>query len=127
MVKKTNMFKVASLWDSCYMILLSSSSCSLRFLPCRLPYFPVSGTETAVDSRINHVDSNTLCLPLYVSPLLQKSLAAALGRELWQRRQHSYFWTVCSPAVLSFIFTFAYLSQLLTRNVTSRKKVREKL
>lgn len=30
--------------------------------------------------------SNTLCLPLYVSLLLQNSLAAALGRELWQRK-----------------------------------------
>lgn len=77
--------------------------------------------------------SNALCLPLYVYLLLLcESHTAALGRAALVKESGAHiFWTVCSPAVLSFISTFAYLSQLSTQKVkvtsfkpTGRKSVR---
>lgn len=136
------MFEVASLrGDTRYTIPRSSASCSWRspspVLPSShpLPRSSLSGTGRATDNGINHVVLERTLSSSFMSRRRRCCCRRSLQRRRrglqprWEERRcyrrRSYFLDCLSScSALSFISTFfAYLSQPLTRNVTSGEKV----
>lgn len=127
------MFEVASLrGDTRYTI---SSLLRLLFLPSSPLPRPLLSREQGERRTVGLImsSSNALCLPpscpAAASNTAEEACSRAGTRGAVTGAAH-IFWTVCSPAALSlssplslFLLSFAYLSQPLTRNVTSGEKV----
>lgn len=98
------------------------ATCFLQLLFFSIPQFPMSGKESTVDSRINHV---------VLKHILSSSLwlAAAAGQPCCftrtrQTKQHLYLWTGCSLAVLSSM-SFSYNCRGCLHDIVLLRKKRK--